>query len=84
MIWYYIIAAMNVITFVLFAWDKFMSKRKGWRVPESTLLMFSALMGSFGAFLGMYLLRHKTQKMKFVIPVPLFMVIQTSLVIVCL
>ena len=79
--WYYIVAAMNVITFIMFAWDMFMSVRKGWRIPESTLLVLSALMGSFGAFAGMYLFHHKTQKLKFSIPVPLMMVAQTIIIL---
>ena len=81
MFWTTLIVAMNLVTFVLFAVDKFQAKRKGRRVPESTLLLSSFLLGSFGAFLSMYAFRHKTQKLKFTISVPVMMVLQVALII---
>ena len=79
-----VIIAMNLVTFILFAWDKFLSGRKGRRVPESTLLVLSLLFGAFGAFMSMYLFRHKTQKLKFTISVPIMMVLQIAFIIMCL
>lgn len=38
-------------------------------------------MRSFGAFAGMYLFHHKTQKLKFSIPVPLMTVAQTIIIL---
>ena len=76
-----VIIAMNLVTFILFAWDKFISGRKGRRVPESTLLVLSSLFGAFGAFMSMYLFRHKTQKLKFTISVPIMMVLQIAFII---
>ena len=84
MSWMTVIVAMNVVTFILFAWDKLMSKNKGWRIPESTLLLLSFLFGALGAFLGMYIFRHKTKKLKFVIPVPIMMALQIAFVIMYL
>ena len=79
-----VIIAMNLVTFILFAWDKFISGRKGRRVPESNLLVLSLLFGAFGAFMSMYLFRHKTQKLKFTISVPIMMVLQIAFIIMCL
>ena len=84
MSWTTVIIAMNLVTFILYAWDKFASSRKGWRVPESTLLLLSFLLGSFGAFLGMYLFRHKTKKLKFTILVPIMMALQVAFIIMYL
>ena len=84
MSWTTVIIAMNLITFILYTWDKFVSSRKGWRVPESTLLLLSFLLGSFGAFLGMYLFRHKTKKLKFAISVPIMMALQVAFIIMYL
>lgn len=81
MSWVTVIIVMNVVTFVLYAWDKLMSKNKGWRIPESTLLLLAALLGSFGAFLSMYLFRHKTQKMKFTITVPVLMLLHIIIIL---
>lgn len=81
MSWTTVIIAMNVITFVLYAWDKLMSRNKGWRIPESTLLLLTALLGSFGAFLSMYLFRHKTKKLKFIITVPALMILHIIIIL---
>jgi len=69
--------AVNLISMVLFGLDKFWAMRDGGRIPESSLLMLSAL-GPFGAFLGMVLFRHKIRKPKFLL-VPLFLIIQLVL-----
>ena len=76
-----LLAAVNVGSLVFFGFDKLKSKSRGWRIPESRLLLV-ALVGPFGAYAGMLLFRHKTRKIKFLL-VPLFMFIQIGL-IVCL
>ena len=50
------------------------------RIPESTLLLSSALFGAVGGTLGMYLLRHKTRKAKFVL-VPVMAVVQVGVLV---
>lgn len=73
---------INVITFVLYGYDKRCAKKQQWRVPESTLLTFSFIGGSVGALLGMSFFRHKTQKLKFNILVPFSLVLQVILCVV--
>jgi uncharacterized membrane protein YsdA (DUF1294 family) len=63
----------------MFGVDKLRSKRGGWRVPESRLLLI-ALFGPFGAYAGMLLFRHKTRKIKFLL-VPMFLLAQLSLIV---
>lgn len=60
-------AALSTVTLVLFAADKLLSKNeRRSRIPEETLLCFTALGGSIGALLGIYLIRHKSNfKTKF-------------------
>lgn len=70
----------NVITFLLYGFDKWKAKRNKWRVPEKTLLMLAAIGGSIGAFAGMQVFRHKTKHIKFVIGVPVIFVFQVVLV----
>lgn len=62
--------AVNMLSFVQFFLDKHRAITGGRRVPESTLLLFSAL-GPFGAYAGMKAFRHKTRKLRFRL-VPLF------------
>jgi len=68
----------NSISFTIFGVDKLQSKKGGWRVPESRLLLI-AFFGPFGAYIGMLLFRHKTRKIKFFL-VPIFLLTQISLI----
>jgi Predicted membrane protein len=66
---------MNLIGFVLMGIDKKKAVRKAWRIPEKTLLLAAFLGGGIGSFLGMYLFRHKTKHLKFVLLLPVSAVI---------
>lgn len=70
---------INVITFVLYGMDKWKAKRNQWRIKESVLLGMAAVGGCFGALAGMYLFRHKTQKAKFYLLVPIFAIIYVGI-----
>jgi uncharacterized membrane protein YsdA (DUF1294 family) len=73
------LVTVNIIAIAFFGVDKFQSKRGGWRIPESRLLMI-AFFGPFGAWAGMLLFRHKTRKIKFLL-VPFFVLIQVILIV---
>ena len=74
------LAIINLCAFVAFGIDKIKARRGAWRTPESTLLLLAAIGGSFGAFLGMKVWRHKTQHKKFTILVPLLMAIHIAII----
>ena len=73
-------AIMTVITFILYGADKAKARKGKWRIPEKTLLLFSACFGGLGAFLGMKIFRHKTKHTSFKVLVPVFMIIQFILI----
>jgi uncharacterized membrane protein YsdA (DUF1294 family) len=73
-----LIAIINSFALMVFGIDKLKSKKGGWRVPESRLLLI-AFFGPFGAYAGMLLFRHKTRKIKFLL-VPIFLLIQAILI----
>ena len=75
---------INLIAFLLFLIDKYKARKNLWRIPEATLLLFPALGGGIGALLGMYLVRHKTKHLKFLILVPLFFLLYTAFFGACL
>ncbi len=58
-------ALASAVAFGLYAWDKRMAVRGGWRVPESTLLGVGLLGGWPGAWMAQTRLRHKTVKPSF-------------------
>lgn len=67
------IIIMNLWCFYLFGSDKKRSRSKKWRISESQLLVISFLGGSLGGLLAMVVFRHKTNKWKFKILLPLFL-----------
>ena len=70
---------LNVISFSLFGLDKQRARRGLWRIRESVLLAVIWLMGGLGAWLGMQLFRHKTQKREFVVSSSVATVLQLAL-----
>lgn len=74
---------VNVGIFILYGYDKMQARREQWRISEKNLLIGS-IFGPFGAFLAMQIFRHKTQKMKFSLLIPAFMIIHVILITVFL
>lgn len=74
-----VLAAYNLIVFLIYVWDKRRAKRHGWRTPEATLLWLAGSMGAAGALAGIYGLRHKTRKPKFALGVPAMAIAQVAL-----
>lgn len=64
-------AALSLLTFLVYAWDKLQAKRDARRVPELRLHALSLLGGFAGAALAMALVRHKTQKLVFQVVITL-------------
>ncbi len=58
--------AVNLLAFVLFAWDKRSARLGRRRISERTLLMTALAGGSVGAKIGQQWLRHKSSKRSFI------------------
>lgn len=69
---------INAVSFVLMLVDKYNAQNKLRRIRESVLLTVAAIGGSFGGFLGMQLVRHKTRHKKFRIGLPFLMLIHIA------
>ena len=72
------LAVLNVVAFVAYGIDKYKAKHNRWRISEATLLLMAIAGGSVGALLGMRVFRHKTQKRKFTITIPLALALQIA------
>ena len=72
---------LNALGFLFMLIDKKRAKKNEWRISESTLFGVALLGGSIGAIIGMYLFRHKTKKMQFIIGLPVIFILQIILVI---
>ena len=77
------LATINVVTFFLYGIDKWKAKRSKWRVSEAALIWMAVLGGSIGAWLGMKAWHHKTQHAKFKYGLPLILMMQIGLAVLC-
>ena len=69
------IGITSLIAFILYGNDKARAKKKRYRIPEKALLGIAFVGGSLGAMAGMRIFRHKTKKLKFLLGVPLCLIL---------
>lgn len=74
------IAIISIVSIIVCIYDKKISKknRVELRIPEAVLLLLSALGGSVAMFITMLLTRHKTKHLKFMVGIPVIMVLQAA------
>ena len=77
----YYLAAINLVTFLVYGIDKLRAKRGAWRIPEKTLFLLPILGGSVGAIAGMKVFHHKTKHWYFKYGLPLILILQIALVV---
>lgn len=75
------LAGVNVLAFLVTAFDKWFAKRNKRRVRERTLMLLAAFGGALGTFAAMQLCRHKTKKPLFYIGVPLLLFLWVAIVV---
>lgn len=70
-------AVISVITSIVTVYDKRAAKKRTkHRVPEKILFLLAILGGSVAEFLTMLKIRHKTKHKRFMIGLPVIMVMQ--------
>ena len=72
---------MNAFAALLMHGDKMRARKKQRRMPEAFLFIIALMGGSLGIWLGMYLCRHKTRHRKFVLGIPLILILQIILIL---
>ena len=73
-------ATVSLISVIVCIYDKYVSKKKQveLRVPEKMLLFLSFIGGSVAMLITMLLIRHKTKHVKFMLGIPLIIVLQVA------
>lgn len=72
------LAAVSVIAVFMTVSDKSRAKRHKRRISEKTLFGTAFLGGSAAMYLTMLAVRHKTKHKRFMIGLPLIMIVQTA------
>ena len=74
---------INILSFILYGIDKLKAIKKKERISEKTLILIGILGASIGSLIGMNLFRHKTKKLKFIISLPLILIIHIIIYYTC-
>ena len=72
---YYLIF-VNIFAVFLCVVDKVNAKNNNWRISEKLLFFVSLIGGSFGMYLTMRFIRHKTLHKRFMIGLPIIALLQ--------
>lgn len=77
------LAVISLISVIVCVYDKVISKRDRveLRIPEKTLLILSALGGSVAMYIAMQITHHKTKHAKFMIGIPVIILLQLALTV---
>lgn len=78
---YYILATLTLssLTFMVYGLDKYKAIKHKRRISEKTLLTLAFGLGGLGAFIGMFVFRHKTNKLTFKLFNSLCVIMQLAL-----
>ncbi|MEI7486342.1 MAG: DUF1294 domain-containing protein [Chryseobacterium sp.] len=77
---FYLLLIANLITFSVFALDKWKAAKHQRRISENTLLFITFLCGTIGSLLGMLIFRHKISKKSFLLKFGFVVLIQIILI----
>ena len=80
---YILIYILFVSLFSIYAciFDKISAARGGWRVSERNLLLLCAMGGSVAMYVTMRIFHHKTRHNKFMIGIPVIIIIQLAIIV---
>ncbi len=73
--------SISLVTAIVTAIDKYKAKKGAFRISEATLFILAVLGGALSEYATMRLIRHKTLHKKFMIGLPLIIILQIVAVI---
>ncbi|GFN35512.1 DUF1294 domain-containing protein [Tepidimicrobium xylanilyticum] len=70
---------INLIAFVVMGLDKIRARKDGWRIREITIMILALLGGATGVLSGMVIFKHKINKNRFSVGIPLILLLNKLL-----
>lgn len=74
---------ISLVTVILTVYDKSAAKKGRFRISEATLILCGVFGGAVAELAIMLIIRHKTRHIKFMLGLPLIILSQVILFIVC-
>lgn len=71
----YYVLLINILGILFMFLDKRKAMKKKWRISENTLMLIALIGGALGILIGMYSFRHKTKHKKFILGVPVLLIV---------
>lgn len=75
------ILIISIVTTIITAYDKAAAKKRNFRISESTLILCAIFGGAVAELITMLVIRHKTRHIKFMLGLPVIIMIQLVLII---
>lgn len=75
------IISISIVTVILTIYDKIAAKRRAFRISEATLILCAFLGGSVAELVTMLLIRHKTRHVKFMLGLPLIIILHIAVLV---
>ena len=75
----YFCIVINIITFLVFGYDKWQAKNNKRRISEFNLLLLAGVGGTIGGLIGMNFFKHKTNKFSFILSFYAIVILQIVL-----
>ena len=72
---------VSLVTAIITAIDKYKAKKGAFRVSEATLFFLAVIGGALAEYFTMRLIRHKTLHKRFMIGLPLIIILQIIAII---
>lgn len=72
---------ISIISIILTVKDKYSAIKGRCRVPEKTLMLIGLLGGAISMYITMLVIRHKTKHIKFMIGLPLEIILHLIIII---
>ena len=76
------LVVISAVSVIVCAYDKLAAKHRKQRVRESTLMWLSVFGGAAMMYITMCIIRHKTKHNKFMLGLPLVILLQTAIVLI--
>ena len=74
-------AVISLVTAIVTATDKYKAKKGAFRISEATLFILATIGGALAEYATMRLIRHKTLHKRFMIGLPVIIILQIIILI---